>query len=152
MISQLAARCFSPRSLLDAGFTLHASAFHALTLQPFNASSLQFSRLTFYSQTDYDYEHEFFIRLPRRCVVKAGASTSHFSPITSHLFRACQLRRPGRELVLIPEIWKRHFTQRIVSGDHDCNFSRCSRGRRPRLLLLFIAFKIHDSSIHIVTL
>jgi hypothetical protein len=27
---------------------------------------------------DYDYEHEFFIRLPRRYVVKAGASSFPF--------------------------------------------------------------------------
>jgi hypothetical protein len=60
------ARCSSPRS--------REAAFARFNLSP----------LTFYSQTDYDYdydyEHEFFIRLPRRCVVKAGASTSHFSP------------------------------------------------------------------------
>src|SRR5205085_4686636 len=41
-------------------------------------NSARAALITFYSQTDYDYEHEheheFFIR----------ASTSHFSPITSH--------------------------------------------------------------------
>ena len=51
---------FIRRSTLDVGCLLCTSAFLPLRWVPLLTQSL----LTFYSQTDYDYEHEFFIRDP----------------------------------------------------------------------------------------